>query len=179
MSNPNVNNSFPNNINSNIRPIDGNNYSEVNNFKLYDEGEHSDGDIKRILRGINTDSDLSQLFFSNRNLDRIQKKLKNEIYNRTRGKYLLTVDQDKTKLIIVMRSIFLQKSVNNSKNIVRQTKKLNQYVVDDLVPDMITNIKSYYGYLDDINGPLEPIMRPVNVNNAGHKTLPSITTTFF
>ena len=177
----NINNNFPNNISPNIDSIDGNNYADYNekNFKLYEESDNNDGDIKRILRGINTDSDLSQLFFSNRNINRIQKKLKNEIYNRTRGKYLLTVDQDKTKLLIVMRSIFLQNAVNQSNNIVRQVKSLNKHVVNDLVPEMITNIKSYYGYLDDINGPLEPIMRPVNVNNAGHKTLPSITTTFF
>ena len=40
---------------------------------------------------------------------------------------------------------------------------------------MITEIKQFYGYLKEINEPLKPIDRPINVNNAGRKTLPSLT----
>ena len=66
-----------------------------------------------------------------------------------------------------------------NKNIVRQVKKLNKLVVNETVPSIITNIKSYYGYLDDINKPRELIRRPINVNNKGSKVLPSVTTTLF
>ena len=43
---------------------------------------------------------------------------------------------------------------------------------------MITEIKQTYGYIKEINEPIKPIPRPMNVNNAGRKTLPSITTTY-
>jgi hypothetical protein len=44
------------------------------------------------------------------------------------------------------------------------------------MPDIMTNVKQAYGYLQDISQPLKPIVRPLNVSNAGRKTLPSMTT---
>jgi len=178
----NVNGNFPNNYcpMTEFNPIDGNNYSSVeNSFNLYQENVNNYEGSSRILKGIHTDSELSKIFFSKDNIKRIQKKIKKEINVRTNGKYILQADQNEDHLLIVMRSIYLQKGRNLQKNFIRQVKVLNTDVVEDVVPGMITNIKTYYGYIDDITKPLNPIPRPVNVNQAGTKTLPSITTTFF
>ena len=120
----------------------------------------------------------NQLFFSDKNIERIQKKLKVEVFNRTKGKYILDADQDKTKLALIMRNIYLEYALNQPKNLVRQTKKLNKLTVDAVVPGIITNIKQYYGYIKDINQPLKPMNRPVNMNSAGRNSLPSFTTTW-
>ena len=99
-----INNNFPNNYCpfDKIDPIDGNDYTEIkrNNFNLYQEPKNSDyGGADYALQGIQCSNDLSKLFFSKKNMNRIQKKLKEEVKNRTRGKYLLTVDQNETSLL--------------------------------------------------------------------------------
>jgi hypothetical protein len=131
-----------------------------------------------VLKGVMECSKLSDLFFSDKNIQRIQKKLKVEVFNRTNGKYILDADQDKTKLALIMRNIYLEYALNQPKNLVRQTKKLNKLTVDAVVPGIITNIKQYYGYIKDINQPLKPMNRPVNMNSAGRNSLPSFTTTW-
>lgn len=117
-----------------------------------------------------------KLFFSDENIARIQKKIKQQVYNDSKGQYKLDVDQNERDLFIVMRSIYLDNAKNLNKAIVRQVKMLNEIVVRTVMPDIMTNIKQYYGYLKDINTPLKPLMRPMNVNNAGRRTLPSMTT---
>lgn len=131
-----------------------------------------------VLKGVMECSKLSDLFFSDKNIKRIQKKLKVEVYNRTKGKYILEADQDKTRLSLIMRNIYLEYALNQPKHLVRQVKRLNKLTVDAVVPGIITNIKQYYGYLKDINQPLKPISRPVNMNSAGRNSLPSFTTTW-
>ncbi|MEM3062802.1 MAG: hypothetical protein QW303_04575 [Nitrososphaerota archaeon] len=43
---------------------------------------------------------------------------------------------------------------------------------------MLSQIKSYFGYLRDINEPRQIMDHPKNVSNAGLRTLPSITRLF-
>jgi len=122
--------------------------------------------------------EVGNLFFSKKNIRRIQMKIRNEIYERTNHKYRLDVDQSEQDLLVVMTALYKEKAKFIPKHIIRQVKKLNNSVVDFITPDMITEIKQYYGYIDEINKPLVPNERPVNVSNAGRRSLPSITTTF-
>jgi hypothetical protein len=131
---------------------------------------------RQATQGLIEKNEITTIFFSDENMKRIQKKIKEEIYKRTNGQYKLDEDQDDSDLMIVMRALYLDKCKNLPQQTVRQVKILNQYTVDYIVPDMITNIKQYFGYVNDINKPLTPMMRPMNVNSAGRKLLPSITT---
>ena len=129
--------------------------------------------------GENDIDPVTDLFFSNENVKRIQRMIKQEVYNRTRGKYKLEQDQAEADLLVSMKAVLFDENVGSSflpTKIKRQVKKLNIGVVQYIVPEMISNIEQYYGYLKDINKPIEPMLRPTNVNNAGRKTLPSITT---
>jgi hypothetical protein len=123
-------------------------------------------------------NDLTNTFFSSENMQRIQKKIKQEIKERTNGQFKVEVDQDENTLLLAMRNIFLEESRFLPTRIIHQVKELNQKVVDSIVPDMITEIKQYYGYLRDVNEPLRPMNRPINVSSAGRRALPSITTTW-
>ena len=127
------------------------------------------------LKGIQTKSELSKLYFSDENIKRLQKKIRKEILAKTNGQFRLEVDQEQRDLFIVMRAVYMEHARFLPGQIVRQIKRLNEKVVDDIIPGMITELRQYYGYLKEINKPLEPIMRPMNVNNAGRRTLPSIT----
>ncbi len=130
------------------------------------------------LKGIQADSELSKLYFSDKNIKRLQRLIKQEVFDRTGGQFRVDVDQEQRDLFIAMRAVYMEHGRFLPGQIVRQIKRLNQKVVDEIIPGMITEIKQHYGYLKEINKPLDPIMLPVAVNNAGRRTLPSITTTW-
>lgn len=142
---------------------------------LYVDGKKYQNNVaSKMLEGIFCPTDLSELFFSKENIKRIQHMLKTEMYKRTNGKYKID-DQDESDLLIAMRGTIMSYGDFLPNKIVHQVKVLNNKVVSDTLPDMITNVKQYYGYIDDINKPLQPIARPMNVSHAGRKTLPSLT----
>lgn len=131
---------------------------------------------RQATQGFFEKNHITVVFFSDENMKRIQKKIKEEVLQRTKGQYQLDEDQDEADLMIVMRAIYLDKCKNLPGETVRQVKLLNQQTVDYIVPDLISNIKQYFGYIKDINQPLQPMMRPMNVSSAGRRQLSSITT---
>lgn len=152
-----------------------------NDIDMYVSGDsyYCDGNSKLTIGGMQIEpTPVSKLFFSPENIARIQKKIKQRVYNDSDGKFKLETDQDEMDLLTVMRYIFLDYAKNLNKHIVRQVKMLNEKTVNYIMPDLMANVKQYYGYLKEINTPLKPIVRPMNVNRAGRKTLPSITTTW-
>lgn len=130
------------------------------------------------LKGIQTTSELSKLFFSDENIKRIQRLIRKEVYRRTNGQFKLEVDQELRDVFIAMRAVYMEHARFLPTQIVRQVKRLNMKVIDEILPGIITEIRQEYGYLKEINKPLTPISRPMNVSNSGRKTLPSITTTW-
>jgi len=124
------------------------------------------------------ETEVGHVFFSKENMRRLHKAIKEEVTVRTNNNFSLDVEQDESSLLIAMRAIFLQYGRFLPYNIVRQVKRLNRQVVNNIVPDMVTLIKQSYGYEKEINKPLQPIPRPLNVNNRGRKTLPALSTYF-
>jgi len=129
------------------------------------------------LKGIQSDSELSKLFFSDENFKRIQKMIKIAVFEKTKGQFRLDIDQEQRDLFIAMRATYMEHARFLPTQIVRQCKRLNEKVVEEIIYPIITQIKQDYGYLKEINKPLTPIPRPMNIN-AGKKSLSSITTTF-
>jgi hypothetical protein len=125
------------------------------------------------------DSGISQIYFSPENMKRIQKMIRKEIYLRTKGKFILDEDQDDADLMVAMRAVYMEYCRFLPYQIIRQVKDLNRKTIEYVVPDMITELKKHYGYIQEINSPLKPIDRPVNVSNAGRKTLPAMSTVYF
>lgn len=134
--------------------------------------------VTTALKGIQCESELSKLFFSDTNIKRLQKQIRNEVFRRTRGEFRLDIDQEHQDLFLVMRAVYMEYARFLPNGIVRQVKRLNQKVVDESISGIITNIKQEYGYLKEINKPLSPIPRPINVGHSGRRTLAAPTTTF-
>lgn len=130
------------------------------------------------LKGIQAESELSKLYFSDENIKRVQRMIKKEVYTRTNGEFRLDVDQDQQDLFLAMRAVYLEQGRFLPNGVIRQIKRLNEKVVSEVVPGILTEVRQYYGYLKEINKPLSPIDRPMNMSNAGRKTLPSVTTTW-
>ena len=125
------------------------------------------------LRGIQQESVLSKVFFHRKNMDLIQKQLISEIFHRTNGEFLLVDYQDEADLETVMRSIFLQHARHYPDHIKEQIQELNNLVVDDLFPNVLSEIKAYFGYRERAFGPMQVLDRPEYMSNAGTKKIPS------
>lgn len=145
-------------------------------FLKKDNPKNFDVIRQKALNNLIVDSPLSNLFYSDVNIKRIQKKIRLEVFARTNGQYRMDVDQDLKSLINVMSGIYKENARFIPNQIVRQVKMLNSKVVSEVVPSMIVNMKFHQKYLRDISEPINPIPLPVNVNNAGRNSLPSVTT---
>ena len=130
-----------------------------------------------MLRGSQiNNSPVAILFFSKDNQHRLQQKIKQSVLKMSQSKFNLVVDQDPMNLLLSMRYVYLEKSKDLPDKIVHQVKLLNEQTLNFIMPDIMSNIKQYYGYLQEINNPVEQLPRPININAKGRKTLPSITT---
>lgn len=165
-------------------------YSKVNSVACYDTlGEsysttqdtnknnyYCGGQSSLALRGLQiSNTPVSMLYFSDENIDRIQKMLRNEVYRRTNNKIKLIGDQDHTDLLVNMQRIFVDNAKNLPCQVVRQVKELNKHTINVLVPDLITNSRMHAKYLKDISSPIIPLPLPLNVNRAGRRSLGSNT----
>jgi hypothetical protein len=119
-------------------------------------------------------SEVAALYFSVKNIKRIQKLIRREIYNRSYGKFRLNEDQNVLDLLVAMVIVFEWYGKSLPTQVVRQVKVLNAETVQYVAPDMMTNFVQHYGYLYDIKNPVNPIPPPINVNNAGRLQLPSV-----
>jgi hypothetical protein len=144
---------------------------EIYNNKDYDRARAATQSFFEI-------NDITRIFFSSENMKRIQRKIRDEVCRITKGQYNLECDQDESDLTIIMRGVYFDKGKNLPDNPVRQVKILNQQTVDYVIPDLISNIKQYFGYIRDINQPLQPIPLPVSIGSGGRRNLPSPTTTW-
>lgn len=122
------------------------------------------------IRGIHDKSLLNTLYFSKANIKKVQNKLRYTIYKMSQNNFVIGEQQEMT-LLIVMRSIYLQYSRNLRTNIKEQIAQLNNIVVDELAPKVLSNTKQYYRYLEDANEPWKVIQRGQATSNKGTRQL--------
>ncbi len=140
------------------------------------ESYYCGGNVGIASRHLNMEQDpLAALYFSEENMNRIQKLTRREIYRRTNGKFKILKDSDELDLLQIMDVVFDEHAKHLPDQLVRQVKRLNLITVDTIVPNAITVIDQTSKYLKQLDEPIKPMPRPLNVNNAGRKTLPSFT----
>jgi hypothetical protein len=146
------------------------------NNNVMDDNYYCGGKSSLALRGMQmNNTPVSIAYFSNKNIARIQKYIKREIFKRSHGEYILEMDQDENDLILVMRAVFFEYSRHLPTNVDEQVRELNRYTLREIIPGMMTNIEQQMLYLRDISQPIQPIALPLNVNNGGRRNLPSVT----
>lgn len=175
-------------IGNSFSPFDrfGNDLEELPAFKLWQDkngnpnndtfGAYYCDNSALAMRGVGYETAVSKMYFSRENMRRIQQKIKTAVYRQSKGKFRLDVDQDENDLYLAMRAIYLDNAKNLPHHIVKQVKALNEFVIEFIVPDIMTNIKQQYDYIRDITLPIRPLPQPLNVGRAGRKALPSVTT---
>jgi hypothetical protein len=166
-----------------IPTLNENNMTQQDIFRtpfLFTQDHRRDNNamLKTAEKTISQQSTLSKMYFSDTNIKRVQKKIRDEVSIRTNFEYRMDDDQDEQDLVIAMTAIFKTNARHLPNHPNRQIKRLNMDVVNYIIPDMITGIRQSYAYLKEINEPIKPIMRPMDVFSAGRKTLPSISTSW-
>jgi hypothetical protein len=100
-----------------------------------------------------------ELFFSNENIDLINKQIILTIYKKTNYKINF---QSKHKLIIVMQYIFNEYAKHLPYDIKGQIYELNCKVVKNVTGDIITNFEQKIVYLRDIEKRNDPVPLPIS-----------------
>lgn len=138
----------------------------VKQYELYkDSGKRQDTNTN-IISNIVVPNALSYSFFSNDNVDIIQRQIIDTVYAQSQkqiGK------QSYQELQIIMKSIYLQYGRNLKDNIYEQVHTLNKYVIDECTRIIIPNVLQYNKYIDDITSPIPVMPRSQNVSNKGFK----------
>lgn len=132
----------------------------VNNASFYYEA----------VQGGFTPNQVSNLFFSCNNIDVLQEGIRYRVYNMTNGKYVIGRQSDHD-LKIVMRSIYLQYAKNLPTNVVEQVRELNGKVLDWATNEVVSNLRQYEKYRQDVSTLPIPLDRGELMTTKGSKTL--------
>ena len=125
---------------------------------------------EEALKGIQTKSQLSQVFFSKKNIDLIQNQIRYNVWIKSNKSHVIGRQSD-TELEIIMRSVYLQYSKNLPYNIKEQIEELNVMILDYCVPNILSEIEQYLAYKVNVSQLPQPISRPKSLTSAGSKTL--------
>lgn len=122
------------------------------------------------IKSIHSESKLSQVFFSNENINLLQDLIRHTVWRRSHKKHIIGRQSD-LQLKIIMRSIYFQYGQNLNCLIKEQIKKLNEIVVNECVPKILSEVQQFIHYKKDVSGLAVPLERPKYLNNAGTKSL--------
>jgi len=119
-------------------------------------------------------TDLETTFFSDDNIDLINKQLILSVWKHTNKQYKIGY-QDKKKLIIVMQYIFIEYCKHLPFDLKGQIKELNCRLISDILPTIVTNLEQKMAYLQFIERKSELLSLPINTSI--NKTLPTKNST--
>jgi hypothetical protein len=134
-------------------------------FQMYDKiPANQCTTFRSATEGLWDDTILSQVYFSQQNIQIIQNGIRAGVYNRSNGQYIIG-PQDCDSLKIIMRSIFLQYSANQPNNITQQVEELNKLVLEYCIQQVYSEAQGYITYVNDASTLVVPIERPVMTSN--------------
>jgi hypothetical protein len=127
--------------------------------------------VKNITKtNINNISILKESFFSDENIELINKQIILTIWKKSNKKYKVNF-QNKDNLLVIMQYVFLEYAKHLPYNIKGQIRDLNCQVVGEIVSNIITNFEQKLGYLRDIEK-RQPLV-DLPKSSTADRTLPS------
>jgi hypothetical protein len=106
------------------------------------------------------DTQLSNAFFSGRNIQIIQNGIRAGVFNKSNKQYVIG-EQNMDELQIIMRSIFLQHAKNLPTDIPQQINDLNKIVFDYAINQVYGEADGYMKYKRDASTLVVPLPMPV------------------
>jgi hypothetical protein len=152
-----------NKVNNGRVDIKSPNTSEL--FQMYDKiPANQCVSFRNATEGLWTETNLSNAFFSQQNIQILQNGIRAGIYYKSNGQYIIG-PQDCDALKIIMRSVYLQHSANQSNNVSQQISELNKIVLDYCIKQVYGEAQGYMKYIDDVSTLVVPISNPVMADN--------------
>ena len=157
-------------------------------FKFTDGPDLSGSNTRHLFKNLYGETPLTFLFFSAENVMNIQKLIRYVVYREV-GQSI--DNQNTTELLIIMRSIFLEYSSHPLlidptmseatkaallKQYTAEVDRLNQLVVNETVPRVISGLQQYLDYLHDSSTQPIPLELPKSMSTTGTKSYRSVTT---
>ena len=134
-------------------------------FQMYDKiPANQCATFRNPTEGLWTDTNLSSVFFSQQNIQILQNGIRAGVYHKSNGQYVIG-PQDCDSLKIVMRSVFLQHSINQDYNIPQQITELNKIVLDYCIQQVYSEAQGYMKYINDVSTLAVPLAHPVMADN--------------
>jgi hypothetical protein len=112
------------------------------------------------------DTQLSNAFFSVKNIQIIQNGIRAGVYNKSNQQYVVG-EQNMDELQIIMRAIFLQYAKNLPINIAEQIHDLNKAVLDYAINQVYGEADGYMKYKRDASTLVVPLAMPILVSTNG------------
>jgi hypothetical protein len=106
------------------------------------------------------ESELSRAYFSQNNIQIVQNGIRAGVFKKSNSQYIVA-PQDCDSLKIIMRSIYLQHSVNLDHDIQGQIQALNKLVLEYCVHHVYSEAQGYMKYLYDVSTLAVPLSTPV------------------
>ena len=131
-----------------------------NPMSLYDKPVYT-SNYHDAMTGTWEKSILSNTFFSTENQQILQNGIRAGVYEKSKGKYVISQQSD-TQLKMIMRGIFLEQSKNNTNNIQEQIQELNKSVLNFCIPKVYSEAQGYLHYLKDASTLAIPMAKPIH-----------------
>tara|TARA_Y100000992_G_scaffold209931_2_gene144030 strand:- start:26135 stop:26620 length:486 start_codon:yes stop_codon:yes gene_type:complete len=114
-------------------------------------------------------NELSDTFFSQKNINNIQNNLRYGVYLKSNKKYVIDI-QSEENIVNIMREYYLEYSNNLNTDINKQVHELNNLVLNNLVNTVYNELIAYLKYKHDIANMHIPIDKP-KYSDKTNKTL--------
>ena len=105
-------------------------------------------------------TELSNAFFSGKNMQILQNGIRAGVYNKSNQQYVVG-EQNLDELQIIMRGLFLQYAKNQPTGIAQQINDLNKIVLDYSVNQVWSEAEGYMKYKRDASTMWTPMKMPI------------------
>jgi hypothetical protein len=171
--------------------LTGNDISKLTSPGKYNltenDSELSGSNTSHLFKNLYGETLLTFLFFSKDNINNLQNLIKYLVFKNINQ---VISNQSDTELMIVMRSMFLSFSEHPAliddtmpqaqkialmKQYTLEVDRLNQLVLNDVVPRIVSGVQQYVDYLHDASSPRTLMEKPKSDSRAGTRQLRSVT----
>jgi len=140
-------------------------------YSLYSPGPALFGDTHRqdLVGTQHKETPLNVVFFSQDNINHIQKAVRDQVYLMSGNKYNID-KQNEDDIKIIMRSYYLMYAKNNPKMISEELEDLNRRTIGYVSGKVYSEVEFYIFYRKDIESFAPPIANPTNVHVYGSRS---------
>lgn len=139
---------------------------------LLESTYRDDSFAKEALKGEIESTPLSDLFFSKVNMEALQHGIRYSVYVKSNDRKFVIDRQSNIDLLLTMKGIFHEHArYLPDVSTVHQVKRLNEKVLDYVVPRIMSEIDMYLKYRFDVSTMAVPLDRPQIMSTKGSKQL--------